>query len=268
MVNNKVNNPNLLYPELSYSIVGSAMDVHNELGSGWDEWDYHRAMIESLVAKGHDVSSHERKELIHRGKAVDHFELDLLIDDLIILELKHIRSDFHPVHYTQLINYLKGWGKRLGILINYGMERIGYKRIPYDPIQGTVLHIGKWVELTQRVTVVCERVSVAVGALLQQHGFGYGVNVYKKLLMAELEHLGSTAVFPVFSPRYEALNLGSREIDSILVDSCLLVSVSASGHGASSTELAYLKSYMRQTATPAGLLIDIGCPEIQLKGVL
>ena len=257
MVNNRVNNPNLLYPELSYSIIGSAMGVHNELGPGWNEWDYHRAMLKSLLAKGHGVSNHERKDLIHRSKVTDHFELDLLVDDLIILELKHIRSDFHPAHYTQLINYLKGWGKRLG-----------YKRVPYDPVQGMVLHAGKWVELTQRVPVSCERVSVAVDALLQQHGFGYGVNVYKKLLMAELEYLGSTAVFPVFSPSYGALNLGLREIGSILVDSCLLVSVSASGRGASSIELACLKSYMRQTATPNGLLIDIGCPEIQLKGVL
>ena len=91
------------------------MDVHNGLGPGWEEWDYHRAMIESLIAKGHDVVSHERKELVHRSKVADHFELDLLVDDSVILELKHIRSDFHPVHYTQLINYLKGWGKRLGI---------------------------------------------------------------------------------------------------------------------------------------------------------
>ena len=60
----------VIYPELSYSIVGAAMDVHNELEPGWDEWDYHRAMIESLGAVGHKVISHERKVLMHRDNAV------------------------------------------------------------------------------------------------------------------------------------------------------------------------------------------------------
>ncbi len=244
------------------------MDVHNEMGPGWDEWDYHRAMIESLVAKGHNVVSHERKELVHRGKVVDHFELDLLVDDLVILELKHIRSDFHPEHYTQIINYLKRWNKRLGILINYGLERLSYKRVPYDPVERTVLHIGKWLELTQRVPELCDRVSSAVDGVLQQHGFGYGVSVFKKLLLAELEHLGSGAVLSVLSPRYGTLILGEREIDSIFVDSNLLVSVSAAGQGGSAIDLAYLKSYMKQTAIPYGILVDIGCSEIQFKGVL
>lgn len=262
------NKPELIYPELSYSIIGSAMDVHNGLGPGWDEWDYHRAMMESMLAHGHDVVSHERKDLIHRDRVFDHLELDLLVDGLIVLELKHIRSDFHPQHYTQIINYLKRWEKRLGILINYGMERVGYKRIPYDPVQGTVCHVGKWAELYNRVPELCDRISAAVEGILKNHGSGYGVNIFKKLLMAELEFLGSRAVLPVLSPSYGTLTLGDCEVDSILVDSGLLVSISASGNGASSTELAYLKSYMRQTETPFGILVDIGCSDIQLKGVL
>ncbi|MEE9368059.1 MAG: GxxExxY protein [Pontiella sp.] len=137
-MNKPVNRSDLIYPELSYSITGSAMDVHNGLGPGWDEWDYHRAMIHSLTAKGHDVVSHNRMDLLHRNKVVDNFELDLLVDDKVIRELKHIKMGFHPEHYTQIINYLKHLEKRLGILMNYGLERLNDQRILYNCIQGTI----------------------------------------------------------------------------------------------------------------------------------
>ena len=267
-MNDTVKNSNLIYPELSFSIIGSAMDVHNQLGPGWDEWDYHRSMIESLVAKGHHVMSHERKTLLHRGQIADRFELDLLVDDLILLELKHIRSDFHPIHYTQLINYLKRWDKRLGILINYGLERLNYRRIPFDVSPWSITQVGKWSELESRYSSLCKKLVLALQSIFQQHGIGYGVSVYKKMLMIELEHLETRSVFPIFSPRYGALELGERVVDAILMDSNLLVSFSASGYGASSTDLAYLKCYMRQMGISCGALIDVGSPCVKLKGVL
>jgi len=244
------------------------MDVHNGLGPGWDEWDYHRAMIESLIAKGHAVASHDRKALGHRGKVVDHFELDLLVDDLIILELKHIKSAFHPEHYTQTINYLKRWKKRLGILINFGLDRLAHKRIPYDPVSGAIHFSGKWEELGQRKPVLCKRVVTAVEGVLAEHGYGYGVQVFQNLLMEEFRFLNTSAIKPVLSPKYGGLALESREINCLLVHAELLVAVSASAHDASSSDLAYLKSYMKQAGSSCGVLIDIGNADIQLKGIL
>ena len=244
------------------------MDVHNGLGPGWDEWDYHRAMIESLMARGHAVASHDRKALEHRGKVVDHFELDLLVDNVIILELKHIKSAFHPEHFTQTINYLKRWKKRLGILINFGLERLANKRVPYDPVVGTIHFSGKWEELEQRNPILCKRVVAAVEGVLAEHGYGYGVQVFQKLLMEEFRFLDTAAIKPILTPKYGGLALESREINCLLIDSGLLVSVSASARDASSADLAYLKSYMKQTGISCGILIDIGSADIQLKGVL
>lgn len=258
----------LLYPELSYSIVGAAMDVHNDLGPGWDEWDYHRAMIEALDKRGHVVVSHERRDLIHRGRAVDLFELDLLVDDLIIIELKHIKSDFHPKHSTQLINYLKQWEKRLGILVNFGLERLAYKRMPFDPVSATIIHTGKWSELVDGIPFLCKRIEMAVEGIRHVHGYGYGASVFQKLLLAELTGPGSVAFKPVLSPNYGSLNLGDRELDCICVDTGVLVSVSTTGQNASAADRAYLKSYMKKMSISFGVLIDIGSSEIQLKGIL
>ena len=258
----------MIYPELSYSLIGAAMEVHNGLGPGWDEWDYHLAMVDALQANGHRVVSHERMGLIHRKSVVDHFEMDLLVDDVIVLELKHIKTDFHSQHFTQTINYLKRWGKRLGILINFGMERLAYSRVPYDPVTGNLHVTGKWEALAAELPSESKRVADAVKGILETHGYGYGVSVFQRILIAELRFLGAVAMQPVVIPSYGKRTFDSRAINCISVDSNVLVSVTATGRNASSTDLAYLKSYMNQTGIGHGVVIDIGNSDIQLKGVL
>ncbi len=262
-----MNKQKLLCPELSYSIIGSAMEVHNELGPGWNEWDYHRAMIESLSSKGHAVLSHNRRDLIHRGSAVGHFELDILVENLVILELKHIKTSFHPIHYTQIINYLKLWDRGLGILINYGLETLRYNRVPYTPAQGNVQHQGMWFRIAEQEPC-CRLVSNAIEYLLVTHGIGYGIEAFKKLLFAELQYIELEPGIPRFAPRYGELSFEEREIDAILIGSELLLLISASGVGTSAADLASLKSYMNQMHIPYGILINLGKSGIQLRGVL
>lgn len=265
---NGIHQEELLLPELSYSIVGAAIAVHNDLGPGWDEWDYHRAMIRALEGRGHNVASHARRNLIHRGEIVDGFELDILVDDSVILELKHIKSSFHPEHYVQLINYLKCWSVRLGILMNFGLERLYYKRIPYDSACAVIVESGHWTVLAKRIPLLCRNVEMAVERILLQYGYGYGVSVFEKLLLAELGGTGVDVHIPIMSPVYEGQDLGERKVGCICVDSELLISVSATGQNASAADRACLRSYMRQTGIENGLLIDIGNSEIKLKGVV
>ncbi len=241
------------------------MDVHNELGPGWDEWDYHRAMIEALHGKGHQVVSHDRKDLLHRGMVVDHFELDLLVDDLAVLELKHIKSNFHPTHYTQIINYQKRWNKRLGILINYGLEKLRYERVPYSRRQGSIHRSGNWERLKSED---CKAIEFAVDAINRKHGLGYGVEVYKKLLWTELEQNGAHPVNPTLAPRFGLKDFGERPVDAILINSNLMLLVSASSSDTSATDLCYLKTYMRQAEVLSGLLVNVGRSSIQLRGVM
>ena len=240
------------------------MDVHNELGAGWDEWDYHRAMIETLESRNHHVLSHTRKDVVHRGQIVDRFELDLLVDDSVILELKHVKSNFHPENYTQIINYLKRWDKRLGILINYGLEKLRYQRVPLSPTQGSILCTGGIAELQSGSYT---EVASAIDIIMNQHGFGYGVEVYKKLFLAELEQNGVEAKKPSLTPRLGDLDFEERTIDAVLIGSDLMVLVSASSTDTSATDLSYLKTYMKRAEVPCGILVNIGSSEVQLRGV-
>jgi GxxExxY protein len=260
-------NKGIIYPELSYSIIGCAMDVHTTLGPCWDEWDYHRAMIRALESEGHIVFSHTRNDLLHRDEVVDHFELDLLVDHQIILELKHIRTAFHPEHFVQIINYLKRWDKRLGILINFGLERLVSKRVPYDSVSGSVHTSGEWDRVEAALPDLSNQTISAIKAILEQHGYGYSVRVFQNLLLRELIFRDLNVVKPFLKPEFKGLVLEEREADCILLDSKLLVSISATGQDASSTDLAYLKSYMRHLQISCGILIDIGRADIYLKGV-
>jgi GxxExxY protein len=226
----KIYNPDLLHPELSHQIIGAAFDVHNELGPGWDEWDYHRAMLNALQIRGLTAASHSSKRLMHRNEPVDEFELDILVENRIVLELKHIRTGFAAQHYTQLINYLKCWEKDLGILINFGMERLSYKRVPHTPVSGEICFAGYWNSIESRWPDLTSQV-------------------------------------PEAAPSFNGIVFERRALNSILVDKNLLLSVTAFDD-TTAMELARLRSGMKHLSVPSGVLLNFGKSKLTLRGVL
>ena len=128
----------LLHEDLTREIIGGAIEVHNRVGPGWDEEAYHIALLNVLRGRGLKVESKLKGKLWHRGILADEFELDLVVEDRVVLELKHLRAGFAGSHSTQLINYLKYWDRDLGMLINFGLDRLRYERIPFTPISHTI----------------------------------------------------------------------------------------------------------------------------------
>lgn len=105
--------------DVTFAIRGAAFDVHNALGPGLLESIYERAMEYELHKRGHKVRSQVGIPVIYDGIDLDiGFRLDLLVDDLVIVELKSVEA-IHPVHYKQLLTYLRLTNKRLGLLINF-----------------------------------------------------------------------------------------------------------------------------------------------------
>ncbi len=260
-------NPDLQYPELSYAIIGAAFDVHNELGPGWDEWDYHRAMLSVLGKKGIGAESHLREQLIHRGEPVDQFELDLLVENKIILELKHIRTDFLSPHYIQIISYLKRWEKRLGVLINFGREKLCYKRVPYTPEEGEICFSGFWDDFKEQQPKQAEEIHRAAKNILELQGLGYGADTFKKILFRELAYQNLDPKIPEVAPKFNDLSFESRPMDYILLGGDVLVSTTAF-KDTTATELARLRSGMKQLSCPFGVLINFGKSRLTLRGVL
>ena len=107
------------YKQLASDIIACCIDVHRELGPGLLESVYEECL--EFVLQERNIKTERQKEIpIHfKGRKLDKtFKLDLLIEDLIVLELKTVESIL-PVHEAQLVSYLKLSNKKLGLLVNF-----------------------------------------------------------------------------------------------------------------------------------------------------
>jgi GxxExxY protein len=105
--------------DLSYNIIGCAIEVHKELGPGLLESVYYKCLSHLLKVKGYSVDSQQRVPIVFRGLILEtDLRYDLLIENLIIVELKAI-DVILPIHEAQLLTYLKLLEKPKGILINF-----------------------------------------------------------------------------------------------------------------------------------------------------
>lgn len=264
---NSLKNKEVLYPKLSYTIIGAAMKVHNQLGPGWDEESYHFALLHALRKQGLRAESKQRGVLKHRDQAVDTFELDIFVEDLIVLELKHLIGGFDPAHTIQLINYLKFWEKELGMLINFGLDRLRYERIPFTPRTGSLQQNDAYIRFCQKTPTQAEKIKSVFEVILNDHGLGYGTYVYQNLFQAECLFQNFTCHNPIISLSYDSSPLGEKKADAFCVDSNTLVSVTALRENTSAVHLARMLSYLRQTGMTDGILANFGIDKLDLRYV-
>ncbi|MBK7203311.1 GxxExxY protein [Candidatus Amarolinea dominans] len=118
----------ILYKELSFVIVGAAMEVHRILGPGFLEAVYQAALAHELTLRGIRFEQFKKLPVHYKGVLVGDYEADFVVEDKIILELKGI-STLHPKHEAQAINYLTATGLRLAILLNFGAESLQHPRV-------------------------------------------------------------------------------------------------------------------------------------------
>ena len=120
--------PNILYKELSYKIVGLAMDVHNELGYGFLEKVYENALMVLFEENGIKAVQQYAIPVRFHGRVVGDYFADIVVDDSVILELK-AQDRIVEIHKAQALHYLRATSYRLALLINFGKHRLEYERI-------------------------------------------------------------------------------------------------------------------------------------------
>lgn len=103
---------------LTEDIIKVYYKVYNTLGYGFLEQVYQNAMYRELI-KEHDVKPQHEIKVFYEGEVVGNYRADLLVDDLVILELK-AASELCEAHAVQLQNYLKATNIELGLLLNFG----------------------------------------------------------------------------------------------------------------------------------------------------
>jgi len=110
--------------EISYTIIGCAIEVHKHLGPGLLESVYEPCFIDEMKSAGLFVKSQVYVPVLYKGKDLGgYLKLDLLVNDLIIVEEKAVEQMI-PLYKAQLLSYLKLTGKPKGLLINFNCESI------------------------------------------------------------------------------------------------------------------------------------------------
>ncbi len=110
--------------ELTYEVIGCAIEVHKHLGAGLLESIYHQCLIEELKSKNINYQSELKLPIIYKGKELEtDFRCDLFIENCLVVELKSV-SEIHPMHDAQLLTYMKLLKAPKGIIINFNCKNI------------------------------------------------------------------------------------------------------------------------------------------------
>ena len=118
----------ILFKELSFAIIGAAMEVHRILGPGFLEAVYQAALEHELTLRGIPFETQKRLAVTYKGRLVGEYVADFVVDGQIILELKAV-SALTKAHEAQAHNYLAATGLRLTILLNFGAKSLEQERV-------------------------------------------------------------------------------------------------------------------------------------------
>jgi GxxExxY protein len=117
--------------EISYAVIGGALEVHKALGPGLLESAYETALKKELEIRGLSVSRQVSLPVEYKGEHCEAgYRIDLLVENKVVIEVKSIEM-FADIHLAQILTYLKLGNHRLGLLINFNVTRLkdGIQRV-------------------------------------------------------------------------------------------------------------------------------------------
>ncbi len=112
---------------ITEKIIGCAFKVYNVLGFGFMESVYENALAIELKKAGFQIEKQKSIDVYYEKELVGHFRADIIVNDLIILELKSVQTILKEFE-VQLVNYLTATIKPVGLILNFGPKRVDVKR--------------------------------------------------------------------------------------------------------------------------------------------
>lgn len=117
----------LKHEEITKTIIGCAFEVINELGAGFLESVYEKALLLALRQEGLSATAQHPVKVMFRNECVGDFFADIFVEGKVIVELKAVKA-IASEHQAQIINYLNATDIEVGLLINFGAPKLEYKR--------------------------------------------------------------------------------------------------------------------------------------------
>jgi GxxExxY protein len=114
--------------KLTHRIIGCAMEVHNQMGNGFQEVIYQRALAIEFTMRNLSFEREMEMNLEYKGHHVGKRRVDFFVEGNVMLEIKAVLL-LEGAHKTQAINYCEAYNIADGLLINFGSERLQYNRV-------------------------------------------------------------------------------------------------------------------------------------------
>jgi len=121
----------LEYGELTSKVIAAAIKVHRRLGPGFLESIYENALVVELRKRGLNVEQQVDVTITYDGIEVGQHRLDLLVERIIVVELKAIKN-LENIHFAIVKSYLKATGNEHGLLVNFAKPALEVKRVIYQ----------------------------------------------------------------------------------------------------------------------------------------
>jgi len=244
-----------MYENLTYQINGCLFRVHNTLRNIWKEEVYEQALELELLKQGLQAERQKKFEVFYFERRVGYYKIDILVENTVILELKAIPKIL-PIHQAQLISYLKGYNKPLGILANFAEISLYHRTFPNkleqktpfkDTFDFTKVQL-KEKEKIKDLLFMANRILVTLGA-------GYFHQVYRRAFYYELKMANiNFEVIKEIPAIYLHHSLDSAEVNFFLIGDLLLSVVAVSA--LDDLELSKFYSYINYFKCRRGLIFN------------
>ena len=120
----------LSYRETAQKLIGAAFEVHGELGYGFLERVYERALQVELIRRGSTAEIEKRVQVRYKDVVVGDYDSDVIVDGCVLVELK-VNPQYDRRDEAQALNVLRATGLKVGLLVNFGRTKVEYKRLVF-----------------------------------------------------------------------------------------------------------------------------------------
>ena len=118
----------MIKDELTYKIIGCAMKVHNNMGPGFQEVIYQRALNIEFELNNLQFTREQEMAIYYRDRAIGSRRVDFFVENSIMVEIK-ATTKLEEVHLAQALNYLECYKIHVGLLLNFGQRSLEFKRV-------------------------------------------------------------------------------------------------------------------------------------------
>lgn len=181
-----------------------------------------------------------------------------------------MQSSFIRANYVQIISELKLWQMRLGLLVNFGMQKVQTERIPFTEKAKAIQENYDYVKnfLTESERRILIKLRDAILCVFEAYGIGYGEITYRKFIEAELDY--RQIMYENRSPievRYEGEVISVFKMKPLLIERQLICQIKALAAKFDFYDVAKIQSYLRAKGLKTGIIVNFGKNDLEICGV-